>query len=143
MSGNEVWTHHDEFVHQTTTMMEEDDRRGDDRMDEMFDAKRPEFETNPENPPTLEVQKFFYTLRALEELLHEHTTLSVLTFITHLLAIKLKFAFSNSCYKELLNLISDILPNNYKMPKDIYQSKKYCLLSVWSMRRLMHAKITA
>jgi hypothetical protein len=39
MSGNEVWTHHDEFVHQTTTMMEEDDRRGDDRMDEMFDAK--------------------------------------------------------------------------------------------------------
>jgi hypothetical protein len=44
--------------------------------------------------------------------------------VTHLTAIKSKFAFSNKCYKELLSLISDVLPNNHKMPKDIYQSKK-------------------
>jgi hypothetical protein len=36
----------------------------------------------------------------------------------------LKFAFSNNYYKELLNLISDVLPDNHKMSKDIYQSKK-------------------
>jgi hypothetical protein len=34
------------------------------------------------------------------------------------------FAFSNNCYKELLNLICDILPKNHKMLKDMYQSKK-------------------
>jgi hypothetical protein len=41
------------------------------------------------------------------------------------MAIKSKFAFSNNCYKELLNLISDVLPENHKMPKDMYQSKKF------------------
>jgi hypothetical protein len=40
--------------------------------------------------------------------------------VTRLMAIKSKFVFSNNYYKELLNLISDVLPNNHKMPKDIY-----------------------
>jgi hypothetical protein len=40
------------------------------------------------------------------------------------MTIKSKFAFSNNCYKELLNLISDVLLENHKMPKDMYQSKK-------------------
>jgi hypothetical protein len=34
---------------------EEDDRRGDDRMDEMLDGIRSELETNYEDPPTPEV----------------------------------------------------------------------------------------
>jgi hypothetical protein len=33
-------------------------------MDEMLDAIRPELETNREDPPTPEVQKFFDMLRA-------------------------------------------------------------------------------
>jgi hypothetical protein len=49
---------------------------------------------------------------------------TVLVFVTRLMAIKSKFAFSNNCYKELLNLISDVLLKNHKMPKDMYQSKK-------------------
>jgi hypothetical protein len=49
---------------------------------------------------------------------------TVLVFVTRLMAIKSKFAFSNNCYKEVLNMISDVLPENQKMPKDIYQSKK-------------------
>jgi uncharacterized protein YihD (DUF1040 family) len=48
---------------------------------------------------------------------------TVLVFVTRLMAIKSKFAFSNNCYKELLNLISDVLMENHKMPKDMYQSK--------------------
>jgi hypothetical protein len=40
------------------------------------------------------------------------------------MAIKSKFAFSNSCYKEHVNLISGVLLENHKMPKDMYQSKK-------------------
>jgi hypothetical protein len=86
----------------------------------MLDAICPEIETNSNDPPTSEVQKFFDMLRASEELLHEHTTVSVLTFVTRLTIIKSKFAFSNKCYKELLSLISDVLPSIHKMSKDIY-----------------------
>jgi hypothetical protein len=145
MSGYEVWMHHDETVHQRTASVaeEEEDRSGDDRMDEMLDAIRPELETNPEGPLTPEVQKFFDILRASEESLHEHTTVSIFAFVTRLTTIKSKFAFSNKCCKKLLSLFSDVLPSNHKMSKDMYQSKNYCLLSVWSMRRLMRATITA
>jgi hypothetical protein len=44
--------------------------------------------------------------------------------VTRLMAIKSKFAFSNNYYKELLKLISDVLPDNHKLPKDMYQSNK-------------------
>jgi hypothetical protein len=123
MPDYEVWTHHGESVHQRTASVteEEDDRRGDDRMDEMFDAIQPELETNSEDPPTPEVQKFFDMLRASEESLYEHTIVSVLAFMTHLAAIKSMFTLSNKCYKELLSLISDVLTNNHKIPKDMYQ----------------------
>jgi hypothetical protein len=132
--GYEVWTHHDESVRQRTASVakEEDDRSDDDRMDEMLDAIRSELETNSEDLPTLEVQKFFDMLRVLEELLHEHTIVSSLAFVTRLMTIKSKFTFSNKCYKELLSMISDVLPNNQKMSKDMYQSKK--LLSPLSMK---------
>jgi hypothetical protein len=33
--------------------------------------------------------------------------------------IKSKFVFSNNYNKELVNLISDVLSVNYKMPKDM------------------------
>jgi hypothetical protein len=126
MLGYEVWMHHDESVRQRTASVaeEEDDRSGDDRMDEMLDAIWPELETNSEDPPTPEVEKFFDILRASEEPLHEHTIVSIIAFVTHLMAIKSKFTFSNKCYKELLSLINDVLPSNHKMSKDMYQSKK-------------------
>jgi hypothetical protein len=103
----------------------------DDRMDEMLDAIRPELETNREDPPTPEVQKFFEMLRASEEPLHEHLTVGVLAFVTRITSIKSKFTFSNKCYKELLSMFSDVLPSNHKMPKYMYQSKK--LLSALGM----------
>jgi hypothetical protein len=98
-----------------------DDRSGDDKMDEMLDAIRPELQTNSKDPPTLEVKKFFNVLRASEESLHEHMTVSILTFVAHFTTIKSKSAFSNKCYIELLSMINDVLPNNHKMLKDIYQ----------------------
>jgi hypothetical protein len=85
----EVWTHHDESVGQkTASVVEEEDRRGDDRMDEMLDAIRPELETNSDGPPTLDVQKFFDILRALEEPLHEYMIVSILAFVSCLMAVK-------------------------------------------------------
>jgi hypothetical protein len=97
----------------------------------MLDAIWPKLETNPEDPPTSEVQKFFDMLRDSEELLHEHTTVSVIAFMIRLTSIKSKFAFLNKYYKELLSLFSDVLPSNHKMSKDMYQSKK--LLSALGM----------
>jgi hypothetical protein len=144
MSGYEVWMLHSETVHQRTASVveEEDDRSSDDRMDEMLDAIRSELQ-NPKDPPTPEVQKFSNMLRASEEPSHEHTIVSVLCFVIHLMTIKSKFAFSNKCYKELLSLFSDVLPSNHKMSKDMYQSKNCCLLSVWSTRRLVRVRIIA
>jgi hypothetical protein len=144
MAGYEVWMHHDESVRQRTPSVdeEEEDRRGDDRMDEMLSAIWSELESNSDDPPTPDVQMFFDMLRASEESLHECMTVSVLAFVTHLTTIKSKFAFSNKCYKELLSLISDVLPNNHRMRKDMYQSKKCYLLLVWSTRRLMCEKKT-
>jgi hypothetical protein len=69
-------------------------------------------------------------LKASEEPLHEHTTVSVLAFVTRITSIKSKFVFSNKCYKELLRLFSDILPSNHKMSKDMYKSKNCYLLLV-------------
>jgi hypothetical protein len=46
MPGYEVWTHHNEPVYQTALVAEEDDRMGDDRIDEMLDTIRPKLETN-------------------------------------------------------------------------------------------------
>jgi hypothetical protein len=81
-----VWTHHDVSVRQIASVAEEDDTMGDDSMDEMFEAIQPEHETNPEDPPAPEVQKFFDILRASEEPLHEHTIISVIVFMTRLMA---------------------------------------------------------
>jgi hypothetical protein len=85
----------------------------------------------PRSYPHSRRLKFFDMLKASEEPLHEHTTVSVLAFITHITSIKSKFTFSSKCYKELLRLFSDVLPSNHKMPKDMYQSKK--LLSALGM----------
>jgi hypothetical protein len=48
MPGYGVWMHCCEIVHQRTASVaeEEDDRSGDDRMDEMLDAIWLELETN-------------------------------------------------------------------------------------------------
>jgi hypothetical protein len=48
MPGYGVYMHHGEIVHQITASVaeEEDDRSGDDRMDEMLDAIWLELETN-------------------------------------------------------------------------------------------------
>jgi hypothetical protein len=46
------------------------------------------------------------------------------------MTIKSKFAFSINYYNELLNLISDVLPMNHKMSKDMYQSKMLSTLGM-------------
>jgi hypothetical protein len=123
MSGYEVWVHRGGEV-QENEPVAEDVVIDEDRMDEMFSTICPEFEVDFEDPPTSEVQKFFELLKTSEEAVHEHTTVSVFSFVTRLMAIKSKFVFSNNCYKELLKLLSNVLPMNHKLPREMYQSKK-------------------
>jgi hypothetical protein len=77
----EVWVHHGEEVLEYE-LVEEDDVIDEDRMDEMLNAICPEFEADFENRPTPVVQKFFELLKASEEAVHEHTIMSILSFMT-------------------------------------------------------------
>jgi hypothetical protein len=135
MPDYEVWVHHDEDPPPHIVSEVQSDEEGDyDSMEEMLDDVRHELlpidsknlpqPPDYEDPPMPKVLKFFELLKASEELLHEHTKVIVLVSVTRLMTIKSKFAFSNNYYKELLNLIGDVLPENHKMPKDMYQSKK-------------------
>jgi hypothetical protein len=73
---------------------------------------------------TPKVEEFFRLLKASEELLHGHTKVTVLAFVTRLMALKSRFFFSNNCYNELLKLFGDVIPNPNKLPKDMYHFKK-------------------
>jgi hypothetical protein len=120
----ETWVLHGEKY--TVVAAEEyvNDRMGADRMDNMLEAIRSEFDLDTEDPPPSEVEDLFRLLKASELLLHEHKKVKVLTFVIRLMAIKSKFFFSNNYYNELLKLIGDALPNPNKLPKDMYHSKK-------------------
>jgi hypothetical protein len=125
MPGYETWTFHGEV--ETRVQIEgeaDDDSAGIDRMEEMVEALQPEFGRNSEDPPTKEVKEFFKLLEASEEPLHEHTKLSLLAFVTRLIAIKSKYFFSNNCFNDIMQLMGDALPQPHKLPKDMYQCKR-------------------
>jgi hypothetical protein len=128
MPNYEVWVYHgEEFPRENVFEAHNNDGVEYDRMEEMLQDLRedPDFVFPPhskELPP--DVKKFFDLLKTAEEPLHEHTKVSILAFVTRLMAIKSKFVFSNNCYNELLILISEVFPPNHKMPKDVYQCRK-------------------
>jgi hypothetical protein len=100
-----------------------------DMMDEMLESIQAEV---IEDSPTAEVKAFFKLLKASEDPLHEHTELTLLAFITRIMAIKFKYFFSNNWYNDFMKLINDILPKPHKVTKDMYQSKK--LMSALSLK---------
>jgi hypothetical protein len=81
MPGYEVWVHHGEELPENESVAE-DVVTDENRMDEMLNAICLEFEADFEDPPTLEVQKFFELLKASEDVVDEHTTMSVFSFVT-------------------------------------------------------------
>jgi hypothetical protein len=107
----ETWIFHGEKAAPVEREVEADDGyAGVDRMDEMLEAIRLAVELNSEDPPTKEFEDFFKLLQAVEDPLHEHTNVSILAFVTRLVAIKLKYFFSNNCYNDIVELIRDVLP---------------------------------
>jgi hypothetical protein len=120
--GYEVWTFHDESSTRVVVEDEHDCDVGDvNRMDEMLEDIQEEV---TEDPPIVEVEAFFKLLKVLEDLLHEHTEVTLLAFITRIMAMKSKYFLSNNCYNNLIKQISDILLKPHKVPKNMYQSKK-------------------
>ena len=79
-------------------------------MHEMLDSLRPEFNLSSEDPVTPEVSRFFKLLKDSEEPLHEHTDVSILAFVTQLMAIESKYFFLEQLLHEILKLLGDVLP---------------------------------
>jgi hypothetical protein len=123
-SNYEMWVFHGEKYAAVAAEESEKDQAGVDRMNEMLEAIRPEFNLDTEDPPTPEVKECFRLLKASKEPLHEHKKVTLLAFVNRFMAIKSKFFFSDNCYNELLKLIGDILRNPNKLPKDMCHSKK-------------------
>jgi hypothetical protein len=122
VAGYEVWTFHSELGTRVIVEDEHDCDVGDvDRMDEMLEAIQADV---TEDPPIAEVEAFFKLLKASEDLLHEHTEVILLAFITWMMVMKSKYFFSNNCYNNLVKLISDIFLKPQKVSKDMYPSKK-------------------
>jgi hypothetical protein len=90
----------------------------EDRMEAMMD----DFVEQVEN--AAEVPKYFGLLASLKEPLYGATILLQLATVIRLMASKLKYNFSVSCYNNLVDLILDMLPKSHKFPKDFYYSKK-------------------
>jgi hypothetical protein len=95
--GYKVWYLHGEDVERATEVEVDDDEDDVDRMDQMLKDLQPELAPDHHDSPTPEVQKFFDLLKASEEPLHGHTDVTVLEFVTRLMSIKSKFAFSINC----------------------------------------------
>jgi hypothetical protein len=124
VQGYKVWYLHEESRLERAAEVEVDDGEDVDRIDQMFEDLQPELAQDHHDSPTLKVHKFFDLLKASEEPLHGHTDVTVLEVVTRLMSIKFKFAFSINCYKELMDLISEVLPMGHMKLKDMYQSKK-------------------
>jgi hypothetical protein len=113
-----VWHQHREV--QPPAAAESDGNDDEDRMDDMIADIGMEYDlwSGDEHPPP-EVQNFYKLLAASEEKVHDGTALTVLQVVTHLMATKSKYNFSNQCYNDIVKLIIDLIPVKHNMPKDL------------------------
>jgi hypothetical protein len=116
------------------------DRAGTDRMDEMLEAIRLELNLDTEDPPMSQVEEFFRLMKASEESLHEHMKVTLIAFVTRLMAIKCKF-FSNNWYNELLKLFGMSFRILISYLKTCIIPRNLSKGSIWIMIRLTSAEI--
>jgi hypothetical protein len=120
-----VWHQHGEV--QPPAATESDGNDDEDQMDDMIADIDIEYDLGSgDKHPPLEVQNFYMLLAASEEKVHDGTALTVLQAVTHLMAMKSKYNFSNQCYNDIIKLIIDLIPVKHNMLKDLYQSKNIC-----------------
>jgi hypothetical protein len=76
-----------------------------------------------EEEPTADAKAFYAMLAASKEPLHNFTSVSQLTAVARLMAIKSQHNLSGECMKSLLMLFGDVLPENHKMLNNLYECK--------------------
>jgi hypothetical protein len=124
MPNYKVWRDHGE-VELPVIGVESDRNEDDDWMDEMVADIGREYEVGSgEQGQSPEVQNFYRLLATANEKVHDGTDVTVLQAVTHLMAMKSKYSFSNQCYNDIIKLIIDLISTMHNMPKDLYQSKK-------------------
>jgi hypothetical protein len=89
-----VWHQHGEV--QAPAAAESDGSDDEDRKDDMIADFSMEYDlgSGDQHPPP-EVQNFYKLLTALDEKVHDGTDLTILQAMTHLMAMKSKYNFSN------------------------------------------------
>jgi hypothetical protein len=125
-----VWHDHGE-VEPLVVGAELDENEDDDRMDEMVADIGREYEVGSgEQGQPPEVQNFYRLITVADEKVHDGTDVTVLQVVTRLMMMKSKYNFSNQCYNDIVKLIIDLILTKHNMSKDLYQSKRLCLISV-------------
>jgi hypothetical protein len=125
-----VWHDHGE-VEPLVVGAELDENEDDDWMDEMVADIGRKYEVGSgeqRQPP--EVQNFYRLITVADEKVHDGTDVTALQVVTRLMMMKSKYNFSNQCYNDIVKLIIDLILTKHNMSKDLYQSKRLCLISV-------------
>jgi hypothetical protein len=77
-----------------------------------------------EEEPIGSAQSFYRMVASADQPVHENTTHSSLSVVACLLALKSRYNMSIAHFEANLQLISELLHPDSKIPKDLYQSKK-------------------
>jgi hypothetical protein len=115
-----LWQQHGEV--QPAVADESDGNNVVDRMDDMVADIERGYDLEYKDPLP-EVQNFYKLLAASEEKVHDGTDVTMLQAVTHLMAFKSKYSFSNQCYNDIVKLIIDVIPVKHNMLKDLYPFK--------------------
>jgi hypothetical protein len=67
-----------------------------------------------------EIDVLWVPIATSEEKVHNGTDMTMLQAVTHLMASKSKYNFSNQCYNDIMKLIIDLIPTKHNMLKDLY-----------------------
>jgi hypothetical protein len=126
---------------QAPAPVELDGSDDEDRMDNIIADIGMEYELGSgDQRPPLEVQNFYRLLATSEEKVHDGTEMTVLQVVTRLMGMKLKYNFSNQCYKDIVKLVIDLIPAKHNMPKTCTSQRRLLSILKWTTRRLMHTK---
>jgi hypothetical protein len=127
MPGYTLWTEHGEKPVSEPTFGHEYHINTADGLDEMLgdlgDAMP--IDSVKEEPPA-DVKAFYAMLSASKVPLHNFTSVAQLTAVARLMAIKSQHNLSAECMNKFLKLFDDVLPENHKMPKNLYECQ--CIL---------------
>jgi hypothetical protein len=74
-----------------------------------------------EDEPTTDAKAFYALLAASNDPHHSYTSVALLTVVARLMAVKSQYNLPIECINKLLDLFGDVLPENHKMPKTLYE----------------------